>query len=80
MTNLAVALVLERRLVTKIPRIVAMAAEFRQPFAEWNIRCDPEAAHVVLSSGMPIDLNKRRCHGRSILASAVPSLGQVESS
>ncbi len=54
MTNLAAALVLERRIAGKIPRIVAMAAEFKRPFAEWNIRCDPEAAHIVFSSGIPI--------------------------
>jgi inosine-uridine nucleoside N-ribohydrolase len=54
MTNMAAALVLERRLVKKIPRIVAMAAEFREPFAEWNIRCDPEAAHIIFSSGIPM--------------------------
>ena len=54
MTNLAAALVLEQRLIKKIPRIVAMAAEFQTPFAEWNIRCDPEAASLIFNSGIPI--------------------------
>jgi purine nucleosidase/pyrimidine-specific ribonucleoside hydrolase len=56
LTNLASAMVLERRIVAKIPRIVAMAAEFKRPFAEWNIRCDPEAAHIVFASGIPMDV------------------------
>lgn len=56
LTNLAAAMVMERRIVQKIPRVVAMAAEFKQPFAEYNIRCDPEAAHIVFSSGIPIDV------------------------
>lgn len=56
MTNFAAAIVLERRIVKKIPKIVVMAAEFRQPMCEWNIFCDPEAAHLVFSSGIPIDV------------------------
>jgi len=56
MTNLAMALVKDWRLTKRIPRILAMAGEFRQPMAEWNIKCDPEAAHIVFSSGIPIDV------------------------
>lgn len=56
MTNLAMAMVMDWKLTQRIPRIVCMAAEFRRPVAEWNIRCDPEAAHVVFSSGVPIDV------------------------
>lgn len=56
LTNLAAAMVLERRIVAKIPKIVAMAAEFKRPFSEWNIRCDPEAAGIVFDSGIPMDV------------------------
>lgn len=56
LTNMAMALVKEPRLVKKIPKIVAMAAEFRQPMAEWNIKCDPEAAQLVFASGIPMDV------------------------
>lgn len=56
MTNLATAMVMERRIVAKIPKVIAMAAEFKRPFAEWNILCDPEAAHIVFSSGIPMDI------------------------
>lgn len=55
MTNLAAAMVMERRIVKKIPKLVVMAAEFRHHMAEWNIACDPEAAHIIYSSGIPID-------------------------
>jgi len=56
MTNLAMAIVKDWRIVQRIPRIICMAAEFRHPFAEWNIKCDPEAAHIVFSSGIPMDV------------------------
>lgn len=56
MTNLAMALVKDWRLSRKIPRILAMAGEFRRPMAEWNIKGDPEAARIVFSSGIPIDV------------------------
>ena len=56
LTNLAVALVKQPQIKTKIPRIVSMAAEFHRPMAEWNIKCDPEAAHIVFSSGIPMDV------------------------
>jgi purine nucleosidase/pyrimidine-specific ribonucleoside hydrolase len=56
MTNLASAIVLQRRILAKLGRIVCMAGEFKQPMAEWNIRCDPEAAHLIFSSGIPVTL------------------------
>jgi inosine-uridine nucleoside N-ribohydrolase len=33
-----------------------MAAEFKRPFAEYNIECDPEAAHLVFTSGIPMQI------------------------
>ncbi len=56
MTNLAMALVKEPRLIARIPRVLAMAAAFDRQMAEWNIRCDPVAAALVLHSGVPVDL------------------------
>src|SRR5450432_2645022 len=56
MTNLATALVMDRKIISKIPKIIAMAAEFVSYFDEWNIRCDPEAAHIIFTSGIPIDI------------------------
>jgi purine nucleosidase len=56
MTNLAMALVKEPRIAAKIPRVVAMAAEFKRQMSEWNIRCDPEAAALVFASGIPVEV------------------------
>lgn len=56
MTNLAVALVKEPRIIARLPRVVAMAATFDRQMSEWNIRCDPVAAQIVLQSGVPVDL------------------------
>ena len=54
MTNLAIALVQEPRVIEKIPRIVSMAGVFNQPFSEWNIQCDPVAAALVFNSAVPM--------------------------
>ena len=56
MTNLAMALVKEPRLMSKIPRIVSMAACFDRHQSEWNIKCDPVAAAVVFNSRIPLTL------------------------
>jgi len=54
MTNLAMALVKEPRLLRKIPRIVSMAACFDRLMSEWNIMCDPVAAAIVFNSRIPM--------------------------
>ncbi len=56
MTNLALAMLKEPRIIARIPRIVAMAGTFDRQISEWNIRCDPVAAQIVLQSGVPVDL------------------------
>lgn len=38
----------------KIAEIVCMGGSFSKERAEWNIRCDPEAAETVLRGGVPI--------------------------
>ena len=54
MTNLAMAMVKEPRIISRIPRIVSMAAAFDRQVSEWNICCDPVAAAIVLGSGVPM--------------------------
>jgi len=54
MTNLAMAMVKEPRIIGRLPRIVSMAAAFDRLESEWNIRCDPVAAAIVLGSGAPM--------------------------
>ena len=63
LTNVALALRRQPRLAGAVGRIVIMGGRVRRrsdqldmPSGEHNIRCDPEAAQVVLSSGAPITL------------------------
>lgn len=69
LTNLAEALLATPSLAEKIARIVIMGGALRvagnireispridNPYAEWNIFCDPYAADMVFQSGAPITL------------------------
>lgn len=60
MTNLAMAMRLEPRIVEKIQRIVLMGGSYTNgnvsPAAEFNIIADAEAAHVCFTSGRPITM------------------------
>lgn len=61
MTNIAMAFVLEPRIVGRIAEIVVMGGARAEggnitASAEYNIYADPHAAHVVLSSGAPVAL------------------------
>jgi len=62
LTNVAVALTLEPAMAEHLREIVLMGGVVRVadslhlPWVEHNIRCDPEAAHVVLSCGAPITM------------------------
>ena len=59
LTNIAMALVKEPRIAPKIREIVLMGGAWREggnvtPSAEFNMRVDPHAAHVVVSCGRPL--------------------------
>jgi purine nucleosidase len=59
LTNVAVAMVKEPRILPKIAEIVLMGGALReggntQPSAEFNILVDPHAAHVVFGCGRPL--------------------------
>lgn len=58
LTNVAAAIKKEPRILDKIPELVIMGGAHhvgnRTPSAEFNIWVDPEAARVVLASGLPI--------------------------
>lgn len=63
LTNVALALLREPRLAENLAHLTIMggllggAHRLDLPFhAEHNIKCDPEAAHVVLSAGVPTTL------------------------
>lgn len=54
MTNLAAAFKKNPATFKKIKRIVAMGGCFASEFAEWNVRCDPEAVDLILNSDVPV--------------------------
>ena len=58
LTNIASALIKDPTLPTRIREITLMGGSLTfgnvTPAAEFNIWCDPEAAHVVFTSGIPI--------------------------
>jgi len=55
MTNAAVALLRDPTLAQRA-RLVVMGGVAGQPKAEWNVRCDPEAARVCFASGIPLTM------------------------
>jgi len=60
LTNIAAALVKDETLPSRIRQISLMGGSLTfgnvTPAAEFNIWCDPEAAHVVFTSGIPIKM------------------------
>ena len=58
MTNLGMAIRMQPAIVEKIDRIVLMGGAYQNgnvtPAAEFNILCDPEAAHICFSCGRPV--------------------------
>lgn len=62
LTNVALAFLREPRLPAALAGLTIMGGAARVaggahlPYAEHNIRCDPEAAHIVLSAGAPTTL------------------------
>jgi purine nucleosidase len=60
LTNLALALIKEPRITQNIQQVVIMGGAITQgnitPSAEFNIYCDPHAAHVVFTTDLPITL------------------------
>ncbi|MDP9380673.1 MAG: nucleoside hydrolase [Chloroflexota bacterium] len=71
LTNVALAFLREPKLPRNLARLVIMGGAARVaaraadlPLSEHNIRCDPEAAHIVLSAGapttvIPLDVTQR---------------------
>lgn len=53
MTNIAKALIIDPTIAKDIKAVVAMHGWYENFSPEWNVICDPEAANVVYSSGIP---------------------------
>jgi purine nucleosidase len=62
LTNVALAFKRDPRVVRDLAHLTIMGGAMRGPqslhlpYVEHNIRCDPEAAHIVLSAGAPVTL------------------------
>ncbi len=75
MTNIALALIKEPRIASRIKRIVAMGGGFFEggnitPAAEFNIYVDPHAARLVFDSGVPITLIPLDCTHQALTTAA----------
>jgi len=76
LTNVALALQKKPEIAAKVSRCVIMGGApccegNVTPAAEYNIWCDPEAARIVASSGMPIELvGWHLCRGETVLGEA----------
>jgi purine nucleosidase len=73
LTNVALALEKKPGIAAKVSRCVVMGGApccegNVTPAAEYNIWCDPEAARIVMRSGLPIELvGWHLCHGEAVL-------------
>jgi purine nucleosidase len=73
LTNVALALERSPGIARKVSRCVVMGGApccegNVTPAAEYNIWCDPEAARMVLSSGLPVELvGWHLCRGEAVL-------------
>ncbi len=73
LTNVALALQRRPDVATKVSRCVIMGGApccegNVTPAAEYNIWCDPEAARIVLRSGVPVELvGWHLCRGEAVL-------------
>lgn len=56
LTNLAIALRLDPDIVTLVDSLIVMGGSFGSSDPEFNTRCDPEAAQIVLNAGWPIHM------------------------
>lgn len=54
LTNLAYAYMKSPETFKKAKKIVFMGGQIEGTYAEWNIKCDPEAAKIVFESEVPI--------------------------
>ena len=73
LTNIALALQKQPSIAAKVSRCVVMGGApccegNITPAAEYNIWCDPEAAHIVVRSGLPVELvGWHLCRGEAVL-------------
>jgi purine nucleosidase len=59
LTNIAAVLHQRPEVAPHIREIICMAGTIVPGEDEWNVQCDPEAARIVLESGLPVKLGTR---------------------
>jgi purine nucleosidase len=85
LTNVAVAIRKEPRIVQAVSDVIIMGGAIRHqgnttPLAEFNVYVDPHAAHMVYHSGMPITLVPLDVTYQCVLTAAdVARLGKIKS-
>lgn len=85
MTNLALAIRKEPRILPALKELIIMGGAIRQggnvtPLAEFNIHADPHAAYIVFHSGIPITLIPLDVTYKCLLTSAdVERLNRIDS-
>src|SRR5271154_3565891 len=73
LTNMALAVIKQPKIAAKVSRCVVMGGApccegNVTPAAEYNIWCDPEAARIVMRSGLPVELvGWHLCRGEAVL-------------
>lgn len=72
MTNIAMAMIKEPAIVSRVREIVFMGGGFFEggnttPAAEFNIFVDPHAAHVVFTSGVPLTMVPIDCTYKALM-------------
>jgi purine nucleosidase len=76
LTNIALAVIKQPKIAAKVSRCVVMGGApccegNITPAAEFNIWVDPEAARIVLNSGLPIELvGWQLCRGEAVIGEA----------
>ena len=75
LTNIALALIREPKIASRIKRLVAMGGGFFEggnstPAAEFNIYVDPQAARVVFEADIPITLIPLDCTHQALTSAA----------
>lgn len=54
LTNVALAIAKEPEIMKGIKELRIIAGAYELPFPEWNVLCDPEAARIVMTSGIDV--------------------------
>jgi purine nucleosidase len=70
LTNLGVLLRDHHEVYPKIKEIICMAGTLEPDDEEWNVQCDPEAAHIIFTSGLPLKLGTRHFVNRPRITQA----------